>query len=84
MADGRADDHPEEIGQTGETAGIHGMTLCRTEKFQDTFSSGKIVLSHPRMAVRDTVKEPGKDAEAPFPKKTASGTGNVQEPYPLF
>ncbi len=27
VADGRADNHPEEIGQAGGTAGIHGMTL---------------------------------------------------------
>ena len=41
MADGRADNHPEEIGQAGGTAGIHGMTLCKTEKFSDGFPDGK-------------------------------------------
>ena len=42
MADGRADDHPEEIGQAGGTAGIHGMTLCKTEKFSDGFPAEKM------------------------------------------
>ena len=41
MADGRADHHPEEIGQAGGTAGIHGMTLCKTEKFPDGLPAGK-------------------------------------------
>ena len=41
MADGRADSHPKEIGQAGGTAGIHGMTLYKTEKFSDGFPDGK-------------------------------------------
>lgn len=32
LADGRADDRPGEIRQTGGTAEIYGMTLCKTEK----------------------------------------------------
>ena len=36
VADGRADNHPKEISQAGGTAGIHGMTLCKTEKFSDS------------------------------------------------
>lgn len=42
MADGRADDHSEEIGQAGGTDGIHGMALCKTEKFSDGFPAGKM------------------------------------------
>ena len=33
LADGRADDCTEEVCQTGGTAGIYGMILCKTEKF---------------------------------------------------
>ena len=33
LADGRADDCTEEVRQTGGTAGIYGMILCKTEKF---------------------------------------------------
>lgn len=33
LADGRADDCAEEVRQTGGTAGIYGMILCKTEKF---------------------------------------------------
>ena len=47
MADGRADDHPEEISQAGGTAGIHGMTLYKTEKFSDGFPAEKNVLPYP-------------------------------------
>ena len=47
MADGRADDHPEEISQAGGTAGIHGMTLCKTEKFSDSLPAGKNVPPYP-------------------------------------
>ena len=34
LADGRADDHSEEVCQACGTAGIYGMNLCKTEKFQ--------------------------------------------------
>ncbi len=44
MADGGADDRPEEIGQASGTAGIYGITLCKTENFQGVFSTGKTVL----------------------------------------
>ncbi len=33
LADGRADNYPEEIRQASQTARIYGMTLCKTEKF---------------------------------------------------
>ena len=33
LADGRLDDCAEEVRQTGGTAGIYGMILCKTEKF---------------------------------------------------
>ena len=39
LADGRADDHPEELCQTGGTAGIYGMNLCKTEKFPASFAA---------------------------------------------
>ena len=32
LADGGADDRAEEVCQAGGTAGIYGMTLCKTEK----------------------------------------------------
>ena len=44
MADERTDNHPKEIGQAGGTAGIHGMTLYKTEKFLDGLPAGK--MSH--------------------------------------
>ena len=66
MADGRADDHPEEIGQAGGTAGIHGMTLCKTEKFSDGFPAEKNVPPHPCGTTLRTIKEPGMDADMLF------------------
>ena len=66
MADGRADNHPEEIGETGGTAGIHGMTLCKTEKFPDGFPAGKNVLPHPCGTPPHTIKESGMDADILF------------------
>ena len=42
LADGRADDHTEKICQTGGTAGIYGMILCKTEKFSDGFGTFRI------------------------------------------
>ena len=62
MADGRADNHPEEIGQAGGTAGIHGMTLCKTEKFSDGFPAGKNVPSYPCKATLHTKKTSGMGA----------------------
>lgn len=37
LADGRADDNPEEICPAGGAAGIYGVNLCKTEKFPDSF-----------------------------------------------
>lgn len=70
MADGRADDHPEEIGQAGGTAGIHGMTLCKTEKFSDGFPAGKNVPSYLWKATLHTKKTSGMGADMlPLPEK---------------
>ena len=44
LADGRADDHPEEVCQAGGAAGIYGMTLCKTEKFQGSPAALKAAL----------------------------------------
>ena len=66
MADGRADDHPEEIGQAGGAAGIHGMTLCKTEKFSDGFPAEKNVLPYPCKATLHTKKPSGMDADMLF------------------
>ena len=35
LADGRADDHTEEVRSDGETSGIYRITLCKTEKIPD-------------------------------------------------
>jgi hypothetical protein len=56
MADGRADNHPEEIGQAGGTAGIHGMTLCKAEKFYNGLPAGKPVLPYSCKATLHTIK----------------------------
>ena len=69
MADGRADDHPEEIGQAGGTAGIHGMTLCKTEKFSDVFPAGKNVPPYSCGTTLHTVKGSGMDADMLFPSR---------------
>ena len=37
VADGRADDHTEKVRQTSGAAGIHGVILCKTEKFSSGF-----------------------------------------------
>ena len=66
MADGRADDHPEEIGQAGGTAGIHGMTLCKTEKFSDVFPAGKNVPPYSCGTTLHTVKGSGMDEDMLF------------------
>ncbi len=66
MADGRADDHPEEIGQAGGTAGIHGMTLCKTEKFSDGFPAEKNVLPYSGRTTLHTIKGLGIDADMLF------------------
>jgi len=58
VADGRADHHPEEIGQAGGTAGIHGMTLCKTEKFSGGFPAGKHVPPYPCGTMLCTIKGP--------------------------
>ena len=55
LADGRADDHPEEIGKAGGTAGIYGIILCKTEKFTGQFyrlwgaASRKYTAGHMRL-----------------------------------
>ena len=67
MADGRADNHPEEIGQAGGTAGIHGMTLCKTEKFSDGFPAEKNASPHPCTTSLRTGKGDVADAGALFP-----------------
>ena len=66
MADGRADDHPEEISQAGGTAGIHGMTLYKTEKFSDGFPAEKNVLPYSRRTTLHTIKGLGMDADMLF------------------
>ena len=63
MADGRADNHPKEIGQAGGTAGIHGMTLYKTEKFSDGFPAEKNVLPYSRRTTLHTIKGLGMDAD---------------------
>ena len=84
MADGRADNHPEEIGQAGGTAGIHGMTLCKTEKFSDGFPAEKNVLPYSRGTTLHTIKGPGMDADMLSLPGMGSGNGIVQRLYPLF
>ena len=38
LADGRADNCPEEVSQASGAAGIYGMILCKTEKFPGSFT----------------------------------------------
>ena len=66
MADGRVDGHPKEIGQAGGTAGIHGMILCKTEKFSDGFPAEKNVLPYSRRTTLHTIKGLGMDADMLF------------------
>ena len=84
MADGRADNHPEEIGQAGGTAGIHGMTLCKTEKFSDVFPAGKNVLPYSCRTTLHTIKGSGMDADMLFLPEKGSGNSIVQRQHPLF
>lgn len=41
LANGRADDCPEKIRQTSGAAGIYGMILCKTEKFQGSHTASQ-------------------------------------------
>ena len=66
MADGRADNHPEEISQAGGTAGIHGVALCKTEKFSDGLPAGKNVPPYPCGTTLHTIKTSGMDADMLF------------------
>lgn len=66
VADGGADDRPEEIGQASGTAGIYGITLCKTENFQGVFSTGKTVLPRFCGAVYPAVKRTGKGSGTPL------------------
>ena len=84
VADGRADNHPEEIGQAGGTAGIHGMTLCKTEKFSDVFPAGKNVPPYSCGTTLHTVKGSGMDADMLFLPGKGSGNSIVQRQHPLF
>ena len=84
MADGRADNHPEEIGQAGGTAGIHGMTLCKAEKFSDGLPAGKNVPPYPCQTTLHTIKEPRMDADMLFLPEKGSGNSIIQRQHPLF
>ena len=84
MADGRADDHPEEIGQAGGTAGIHGMTLCKTEKFPDSSPAGKNVPPHPCGTAQHTIKGSGMGADMLSLPEKGSGNSIIQRQHPLF
>lgn len=42
LADGRADDNPEEICPASGAAGIYGVNLCKTEKFPDSFDTSGV------------------------------------------
>lgn len=66
MTDGGADNHSEEIGQIGGTVGIHGMTLCKTEKYSNGFPAEKDVPSCPCGTTLRTIKELRMDADRLF------------------
>ena len=66
VADGGADDRPGEIGRASGTAGIYGITLCKTENFQGVFSTGKTVLPCFCGAVYLAVKRTGKGSGTPL------------------
>ena len=83
MADGRADNHPEEIGQAGGTAGMHGMTLCKTEKFSDGLPAGKNVAPYPCQTALRTIKESRMNADMLFPPEKGSGNSIIQRQHPL-
>ena len=85
VADGRADNHPEEIGQAGGTAGIHGMTLYKTENFSDGLPAGKNVLSYPCQTTLHTIiKESRMNADMLFLPEKGSGNSIIQRQHPLF
>ena len=39
LVNGRADDCSEKVCQAGGTAGVYGIILCKTEKFQGSFAT---------------------------------------------
>ena len=84
MADGRADNHPEESGHAGGTAGIHGMTLCKMEKFLDGFPAEKNGLPYSSRTTLHTIKWLGMDADMLFLPGKGSGNSIVQRQHPLF
>ena len=57
LADGRADDRPEEVCQTGGAAGIYGMILCKTEKFPGSIAAFGSVAFRQHTAGHISLKE---------------------------
>lgn len=45
MVDGRADNRTEKIRQASKASRIHGMILCKTEKFSSSFSGFQTAAS---------------------------------------
>ncbi|WP_300968290.1 hypothetical protein, partial [Faecalibaculum rodentium] len=66
------------------TAGIHGMTLCKTEKFSDSFPAEKNVPPHSCRTTLHTIKGAGMDAGMLFLPEEGPGNSIVQRQHPLF